>query len=320
MKKILTLCSALIICLSAWSRSGEKPLRLLYWNIQNGMWSGQEDNYDAFVGWVKEKKPDICVWCEAQSIYYTGTDRRLPAEERYLVDNWKSLARRYGHKYVYVGAHRDSYPQVITSRYPIENVSRITGSEPDSIVVHGAGWARIKVRGKSLEIVTLHTCPLAYDFRLKKASKAEQEADAARGGGDLYRRMELETICSSTILTDPEASSHYWMMMGDFNSVSRLDNCFYGYPDDDKRFIVHDYILNNTPYRDIVRELHPRSFLASAQSCQRIDFVYVTEALGAKVKEARIAEDRFTTPVRSDEVHSFFRPSDHLPILIDFVL
>ena len=292
MKKILTLCSALIICLSAWSRSGEKPLRLLYWNIQNGMWSGQEDNYDAFVGWVKEKKPDICVWCEAQSIYYTGTDRRLPAEERYLVDNWKSLARRYGHKYVYVGAHRDSYPQVITSRYPIENVSRITGSEPDSIVVHGASWARIKVRGKSLEIVTLHTCPLAYDFRLKKASKAEQEADAARGGGDLYRRMELETICSSTILTDPEASSHYWMMMGDFNSVSRLDNCFYGYPDDDKRFIVHDYILNNTPYRDIVRELHPRSFLASAQSCQRIDFVYVTEALGAKVKEARIAEDR----------------------------
>ena len=81
MKRLLTLCSVLILCLSAWGRSGEKPLRLLYWNIQNGMWSGQEDNYDAFVGWVKDKKPDICVWCEAQSIYYTGTDRRLPAEE-----------------------------------------------------------------------------------------------------------------------------------------------------------------------------------------------------------------------------------------------
>ena len=49
MKRLLTLCSVLILCLSAWGRSGEKPLRLLYWNIQNGMWSGQEDNYDAFV-------------------------------------------------------------------------------------------------------------------------------------------------------------------------------------------------------------------------------------------------------------------------------
>ena len=30
-----------------------KTFRLLHWNIQNGMWDGQNDNYDRFVEFVK---------------------------------------------------------------------------------------------------------------------------------------------------------------------------------------------------------------------------------------------------------------------------
>src|SRR5574344_2468913 len=44
-------------------------VRLVYWNIQNGMWDGEADNYDSFVTWVKGKNPDICVWCEAVPTY-----------------------------------------------------------------------------------------------------------------------------------------------------------------------------------------------------------------------------------------------------------
>ena len=76
----------------------EGNLRLLYWNIQNGMWSGQADNYRRFAEWVAEVDPDVCVWCEAQSIYKTGTADRMAEEDRYLVDNWPELAARYGHK------------------------------------------------------------------------------------------------------------------------------------------------------------------------------------------------------------------------------
>ena len=44
-------------------QADETNLRLLYWNIQNGMWSDQANNYNNFVAWVKKYDPDICVWC-----------------------------------------------------------------------------------------------------------------------------------------------------------------------------------------------------------------------------------------------------------------
>ena len=62
------------------------------------------------------------------------------------------------------------------------------------------------------------------------------------------------------------------------------------------------------------------SFFRSAQSNTRIDFIYATPAFMDRVTGADIIEDSYTTPVRSAEVHNFFRPSDHLPILVDFSL
>ena len=59
--------------------------------------------------WVKEFDADVCVWCEAQSIYRSGTADRMPEADRYLVGNWGELAARYGHKYWYVGGHRDNF-------------------------------------------------------------------------------------------------------------------------------------------------------------------------------------------------------------------
>ena len=128
-------------------QTDEANLRLLYWNIQNGMWSGQGDNYTRFVNWVSAQNPDVCVWCESVTNYKTASDEKIKPEEAYLPEHWGELARRYGHEYWYKGGHRDNFPQVVTSKYPIENVRRIVGQAPDSIVSHGAGWARIESHG-----------------------------------------------------------------------------------------------------------------------------------------------------------------------------
>ena len=162
-RRLMTVVAALAaIAVVCGGSKRDASLRLLYWNIQNGMWSDQPNNYDNFVEWVKKYDPDVCVWCEAQTIYEDGTSKARKADDRYLTENWGELAARYGHKYWTKSGHRDNYPQVITSKYPIEKILDIVGEEPDSVVTHGACRAAIKVGGKRVNIVTLHTWPQAY--------------------------------------------------------------------------------------------------------------------------------------------------------------
>ena len=292
-----------------------KELKVLYWNIQNGMWTGQEDNYCAFVGWVKAQKPDVCIWAEAETIYYTGTSERLPREDRYFI--WDEVAPRYGHKYIYVGGHRDGYPQVITSRYPIENVERIVGDE-NFTVVHGAGWARIKVAGKTVNLVSLHTWPQKNHFNCKGAASEVIKASAARGEGDMYRAEEIKWICEHSILTDPQAEDNFWLMAGDFNAVSPRDNWVYGYPEGATQLLAHKYILENTPYVDVIWQRSQRNFYTTTFEKKRIDFVYCSPAMYDCVTHAEIVEDDYTEPQRHPEVRNFHNPSDHLPVIVQF--
>ncbi len=292
-----------------------KDLKVLYWNIQNGMWAGQEDNYDAFVDWVKSQKADVCIWAEAETIYYTGSSKRLPREQRYFI--WDKVAPRYGHKYIYVGGHRDGYPQVITSKYPIENVSRIIGDD-NFVVVHGAGWARIKVAGKIVNFVCLHTWPQKNHFNCKGASQDVIKASAERGEGDMYRAEELKWICEHTILSDLQAKENFWFMAGDFNAVSPKDNWVYRLPENSTQLLTHKYILENTPYVDVIWERSQRNFYTTTFEKKRIDFVYCSPALYDIVTYAEIVEDAYTKPVRHEKVRNWCNPSDHLPIIVKF--
>lgn len=304
---------------AAVERQDSDTLRLLYWNIQNGMWDGQSDNYDRFVNFVNEQKPDVCVWCEAATIYNAGTADRCDKSQCYLPANWGALAARYGHGYWYIGGYRDSYPQVITSRYPIHGMAQIVGAEPDSVVSHGAGWAQIEVNGHKVNIVSLHTWPQRYGFEALHKDNDARKASAALNAGDRYRRKEIEYICDHTVNAEPEASRQLWMMMGDFNSRSSIDNYFYKMDPDTTAFLVHDYVRHHTPYLDVIAEKYPGEFKSSVLSKSRIDFVYCTQPLFNRVTRAAIIRDAYTEPVRDPgKLSNFCIPSDHCPIVVDF--
>jgi|SRR5574344_3112766 endonuclease/exonuclease/phosphatase family metal-dependent hydrolase len=318
MKRIICFLSviALLSCAQLNAKKPEKNLRLLYWNIQNGMWSEQGCGYAKFVKWVSDQKPDICVWCEGQSHYKTGSDEELPENERYLVANWSTLAARYGHNYTYVGGHRDNYPQVITSKYPIENVERILGNV-DTLVAHGSSWARIKVNGKTLNIVTVHTWPQAYSYYAQ--TPEAKEKSKAEFGGNYFRRTEIEYICHHTIDSVSGAKKQLWMMMGDFNSRSIVDSAQYKHLDP-SFYLVHNYVRENTPYLDVIEKTRTK-YVSSTYSGNRIDFIYVTPKLLKRVKDAQIVWDDYTTPVlEPHHLRNFKIPSDHLPIIVDFKL
>ena len=316
MNKRLLLFSALVLLCLGLSAREPSDIRLLYWNIQNGMWSDQPNNYDNFVKFVKEQDPDICVWCEAASIYYSNTaDGIKTNDEKYLPFNWDSLAARYGHDYVYLAGWRDNYPQVITSRFPIKNVKRILGDPDDVIVSHGAGWAQIEVQGHTLNLVTLHTWPHGFAYRAE-----DREASQAEDGGHKYRAREMEFICEATVNTSKKARDEFWMMMGDFNSRSRVDAAQYSYPEDSPAYLVHDYIRSKTPYLDIIHEWYKGEFQPSTGGKSRIDYVYATPAMYNCIHYTKIFKSEGWLKVTRDpqNLSNFCHPSDHLPILVDF--
>ncbi len=312
MTKKISLIIALFLGIATLLPAKGKDLKVLYWNIQNGMWSDQGNNYDNFVEFVKSQDPDICVWAEAESRYRTDTCVKMEGcEEAYLPYNWDLLARRYGHSYVCICGKRDTFPQVITSKFPIRIVKRVNGNDDDIVVVHGAGWAQVEIGKKVLNIVTVHTWPQKFAYLAE-----DQAASAAEQGGDVFRSTEMKYICEQTILSQPGAEKQYWMMLGDFNAISSIDNATYKKDPADKAFLVHDYVRQNTPYVDLIEKQYPGQFEQSTFSKKRIDFIYMTQPLYDCVKSSQTIRDGFATAHRLKDMHNFCKPSDHYPIVV----
>ena len=284
---------------------GVQARKLISWNIQNGMWSDQANNYDNFVEFLKTTDPDICVFCEAKTTHLES------GQEPYLPANWDKVAARYGHQYVYLAMEQDNSPQVITSKFPINNVKRIAGNGSDTIVGHGAGWVRIEMDGKTYNIVCMHAMPFAM-------GRGRGFGGPGGGGGnDEFRKKEVEYVCKNTILTSEHPENELWLMMGDFNSISSLDNDHYGLSADSSIYCVHDYIRNNTPYIDVIANKHPGEFIQSSQNGRRIDFIYATQPVIGQIKSAQILNSGYTEQHRESGAQ-YWVPSDHRPILIEF--
>ncbi len=295
-------------------------LRILYWNIQNGMWSDQPDNYDNFVAFVKKYDPDICVWCEAASIYKDRTNSSQSSSKRFLPGGWPSLAARYGHNYSALGGQRDNYPQEITSKYPISTLLKITDSDTaGKPIAHGAAIQQVNVNGRLLHFVTCHMWPQAYGYGV---STAGRDASAAANEGDYYRQFEMQYIVSHTINSPEYASVTDWILLGDLNSRSRLDNWHLGYPANDTRLLTQDVVLNQTKLHDAVYEFYqpPKNYVSTTGGAARIDYVYLSSPLMEKVKGVVVVGDKWMTQSPSIYVPSFYDPSDHRPILIDLEL
>ena len=317
--RTISFLSAISVLILMLAGCAQKPdaLKVLYWNIQNGMWADQGNDYDNFVDFVVSQDPDICVWAEAESRYRTDTSVKMAGcEEAYLPYNWDLLARRYGHQYVCIAGKRDTFPQVVTSKYPLKIVKRINGNGEDIVVVHGAGHVEVDVCGEKLNIVTVHTYPFKYAYLAE-----DQKASAAENGGDVFRATEMKFICEQTILEQDPQGNGNWMMVGDFNAVSRVDNWHLGRPEDDKAFLLNDYVRSQTPYIDLIEKWYPGEYQKSTFSGRRIDFVYLTEPLLSKVTDARTIHDGYATTHRDTRKGiNFCHPSDHYPIVFTLEL
>jgi len=337
MKKLITaLTAAFILSLPSFAEEPagaavkkpdhKKTLRVLYWNIQNGMWAGQPDNYQKFVDWIISKDPDICIFCEAAQIYYDGTHDHMPNEERYLPAHWGELCARWGHQYHYINPRRPStstpfgltnYPCGVTSRFPIDSVKIVKGRKPDSVVVNYSGWYRIHVPGveKPLNIVTVHLKHGKFGYGVPHD---QRQASAERYEGELFRANELKVILDNTVRTTKNPDKELWIMAGDYNSYSRKDNWHYKWNNASPGFTAQDYMIFQSPFFDLVSECYPDDFLPSCGHL-RIDYMYVSRPVLNACEDVYAEPDSYTKREHSG-VSTFYIPSDHYPIIADFKL
>ena len=299
-------------------------LRVLYWNVQNGIWADQDNNYNNFVAWVKKYNPDVCIWCEGESIFSTTGDR-LSSSNRPLPSAWASVASRYGHNYVAKGADKDNYPQIITSKYNITTIEQIyQTSVADSPVAHGAGHFSVNFGGTEVSFVSFHAYAQAYHPRCEGKSDEVKAASSALFEGDYHRQHEIKHICDNVINASANSSVTNWLLMGDFNAVSRVDAEHYNNDPNSTVWLLHDYLLANTNLKDIIAERNaPEDYFSSINGdTRRIDFMYASPAMYDRIQNAAILIDSWTILSQDKNVTSgyFCRPSDHRPILVDFKL
>lgn len=254
-----------------------ETLKVLSYNVLEGMKLDRVNNYDNFVAWVKEQAPDIMAIEETNG---------------FTKETLTTLSTRWGHSYAEM-CKEDGYPVSITSKYPIEVVSRIRNG-----VYHGGIYVKIK----GINILVLHLYPFS------DAPSGSGVAD-----GDVYRLKEINTYLDNTIRKYP--NEKYWLMMGDFNSFSPLDK-------DDltqgttRNYQVHQTILDNG-YRDPIREMNT-NFVRSCPTAyggwtgstgsnkgSRIDFIYASGEAMRNTLSAQMLIDNFTD-----------NHSDHYPVMV----
>lgn len=325
----------------------ENRLRVLLFNIQNGMWADQGNNFSNFVSFVNRYDPDVCIFCEAQSLWKTGEATEASSKDFQLFTSrsgrgstavpfenpqWRALAERFGHSYHAVGAYKDDYPQVITSRYPITTVKRISSS-----LTHGAGHFQVTIGGQTVNFVSLHLWPFKYAKSVWDKDEKTKEASAAKLEGYDDDVREVESILNAT-LSRTDCGDN-WLIMGDTNTVSPIDGDYYdsiaysrwdseGY----KWVLAHQAFRNYVPQLfDMLREgagsLYTGAgrFMPSTSAQARIDIMYGTESMRRRVSAmSLIVQDKWSTITTSavydpeSESKHAKMPSDHRPLLVEF--
>ncbi len=258
---------------------GQQQLRVLSYNILEGMITDTTKGKQLFVDWVRNQDPDIFAIQEANHF----TDESLAA-----------LAKSYGHNYS-VLVKQKGYPTALSSRFPITDIEKVNEN-----ITHG--YITAKVNGYN--IVVLHLNPHNYEIR-----RAEINAI-------LTKIKQLKINKKLIVMGDFNAHSPLdKAIFADGQLLKRLKDAAVKNPKhrnlvngEEIDFEVQGKVLDFGMI-DILKHFalsEPANAKEIIPTRSRIDYIYVSKDLKSKVLNGRFIRDDFTK-----------KYSDHLPIIIE---
>lgn len=185
-------------------------------------------------------------------------------------------------------------------------------SAKDTNVSHGGLHAKVD----GINVVSLHLWPQQYGSGV---AEADRETSIANNEGHAYRKSELEYMFGKTVWNSSYSSEENWIMTGDFNSRSPLDEATYNYGLDSPLYWAQNVILEQTDYCDVIHTVFGGKYTRSTGGNSRIDYIFASPAMMKRVVRARTidTEDDFTTISKPDG-WPFYKYSDHRPIIVEF--
>ena len=204
---------------------------------------------------------------------------------RYTEEKLKNDARLWGHPYVQLCKVKSGYHLGLTSRKPIKNVHFITKEGLWHGIFHG--------QTHGIDFFVLHLAPNTEDIRL----------------------METKIVLNEIQKIQP--SNRPTILLGDFNSLSRLDNDFYQRElKHEPKYSVMDHYLNRG-WVDLVHQHHgttiekqssiPSLLIETKSGSWRIDYILASTQLAKKCIAAQVMKGPSTDYL-----------SDHYPVMADF--
>ncbi|WP_343535682.1 endonuclease/exonuclease/phosphatase family protein [Pedobacter sp.] len=254
-------------------------LRILSYNILEGMKTDTTKGKQQFVEWVKNQDPDIFAIQEAN---------------KFTAESLAALAKSYGHNYS-VLVKEKGYPTALTSRYPITNVEKINEG-----ITHGYIVAEVN----GYNIVVLHLNPHNYLTRRTEIAAILAKIKERKMTKKLVVMGDFNS--NSPLDKANYADGQLLKRLKDAQAKNKNHNNLVNGNELD--FEVQESILD-FGLVDIIKHLAEKDPANAAEinpAKHRIDYIYVSKDLKSKVVAGKFIRDDFTRKF-----------SDHLPITIE---
>ena len=135
---------------------------------------------------------------------------------------------------------------------------------------------------------------------------------------DIYRPYKQKKKTRATVAIAKGLSPLADIILAQEEKTGTIEDLAAPYVDEEKEVKTVAEAIAGA--KDIIAERYPGSFISSTYGNARIDYMYASPSMYARIVNALTVMDKWTTATQSPYVSNFYDPSDHRPILADFEL